>query len=389
MEESVRELLQEERAYDFASLSGADEYARYFNQLSLVFGLLRSYFSKIPEVESFEIAAVTGYLERLLYTIKALRLKYTYTSDLNRSLWVDLTESGFPNSAEISNLNTDLVTRDGRLQGLPSAAILKRGILDYLLTRGAEPRMLLCQMSERAYFELLDPERLFLTYNQGNLARSSDNAKTRSYVVSWASYDFQRNRPYIYILSFEQDALEQPLEEEGPRRHELLEVLRSEGSHTPTVGVVAAQIDDAIESIHPKLLKRLGIGPLYSHLLLKERGGMSVSDPRESVVRELLLRTSKYEHDFVLFFTQETIFSHHQEVKKVLLGLSGTRTREIFFIPESEPECYERRASMVGHHVLLPHLLLQHIGKDVEAKIPRFKVARKITYTEKGAMYAI
>ena len=385
----IQRLIHEDRAYDFGVLEGNDAYAEYFNQLAGVCRQLLSYYRMENDENTYETVVITAYLQRLLYTVQALRMKFTYTPDINRALWIDLTESGFPNCAEISNISTDLLSRESRLRDIPASAIfLRRGILDHLLIRQEDPNMLLWQLSERTYLEMLDQEKLFLTFNQGEIIRRREDAHVRSYVTSWACYDFQTNCPYIHILTFDQDTDVQPIEEEGETRLELLEVLRSEGSRAPTVNILAMQIDDAIETIHPKVLKRISLGPLYSRLLFEGYNAESVVDPREPVMRELLMNYARRREDFVLFFTQEIIFSQRQDVRKSTF-LRGSRVREIFFIPDAGSATYQYRASVVHEQVLLPHMLLQHISQDAESQIQGFANAKKITYSEKGIINAI
>lgn len=373
----------------FATLKGGDEYALYFHQLSSVFNRLLACYRTESDAESYEVEVAMDCLTRLLFTVQGLRMKYTYSPSVDRSLWVDLTESGFPNSAEISNIGTDFLSRKTRLQELPPMALLKRAMLDHLLIHREDPTELLWQMSERVYLESLDAEKLFLTFNQGPVVKRSGNtnANARSYVVSWSCYDFKTNRPYIHLMTFDQNADKQPLEEGGMSQHELQEVIRAEGSRAPDVQTLAMRIDDAIESIHPKILKRICIGPLYSRLLLEGREP-SVSDPYETVFRNLLLRYARQLDDFILFFTYEIIISSRQQITRTLFAPGG-RVREIFHIPVTDPECYERRASVVHHQILLPHFLLQHIDDAMEQSIPELRVGKKMAYNEKGEIYAI
>ena len=61
--------------------------------------------------------------------------------------------------------------------------------------------------------------------------------------------------------------------------------------------------------------------------------------------------------------------------------------REIFHIPESDPESYRRRASVVHKHVLLPHALAQHLDDDLSEQVPDFENARLLTYDAGGTIH--
>lgn len=381
---------------DFAILDSSDQYARYFNQLCLVFQRLLACYRKQsehsdyelqPEHTCYEAAAVSSYLRKLLYTIEVLRIKYTYQTSHERSLWVDLTESGFPNYAEITGISVDLENRKRRLREFPAASILKRTVLDHIFEHHTDPQELVCQLSERTYLEMLEREKLFLPFTPGEIKRKGENRNTRSYVFSWACYDFKTNRPYIHVMTFDQDIQQQPLETSGPAAAKFLETVRAEGSRAPDVGVLAFAIDDALESIHPKIIKRICLGPLYSRLLL-QGGEENLSDAREIAIRHVFDNYYQTNDDFVLFFTNDIVFSKRQEVTRSLLSPRG-KIREIFAIESSDPECYAKRASVIHHHVLLPHSLLQHIGLKMQKNIPNFVKAKKLTFDARGEVHGI
>ena len=63
--------------------------------------------------------------------------------------------------------------------------------------------------------------------------------------------------------------------------------------------------------------------------------------------------------------------------------------REIFSIPETDPDAFARRASVVHHYALMPHRLLQHIEADGREDIPGLANCKRITYDEQGKIYGI
>jgi hypothetical protein len=327
---------------------------------------------------------VPGFVEKLLVTIGMLRIKYTYMASNTRPLWVDATASGFPNAMELGNLAQDVQRRRERLLQLAVPVALKRAVLDRLFQDLADPPNLLAQLSERVYFDLLDESRLFLPFTMGEIRLRSQEKTQRSYVASWACYDFATNRPYVHVMTFDQDASEEPLERQGAAYARLREVLRAEGSRAPDVGILALAIDDALEPIHPKILKRLCIGPLHAPMLLDGRP-TDPDDATAAVCVPLLQRYGRRPDDFVLELRDEIVFSKAQQVTRSLLAPRG-KVREIFAITETDPECYARRASVVHHYVLLPHDLLQHMGPTVVAAAPQLRRCRKITYDHTGAV---
>jgi hypothetical protein len=373
---------------DYSLLDNSDEYALYFKQLAYSFGILLSCYTIHAERGGgYESEIVASLLSRMLHTVEALRLKYTYNSEHRRPLWVDLSESGYPNSEELSAIAVDISTAAGRLQNLPTGSILKQTLLDHIFHYQKDCPELLEQLSERAYLEFLQSTDLFLGYTPGELSQISDSDEYRTYAYSWGCYDQTTNRPYLHLMTFEQSKSISPLLTGTEEEQQFLNAMKTIGSRAPDVGVLALTIDDALETIHPKILKRICVGPMYSHLLLRDRVGND-SDPREEILRQKLLRYAKNEADFLLFFDDEIVFSKRQQLSRSIFSPNG-RVREIFAIEETDPECYERRASVIHHSVLLPHSLLQHISTAEQNSIPGFSRAKKMTFDEGGQVHGI
>src|SRR5258705_7282446 len=147
---------------NLARLGGRDEYRRYFDLVSTVIQRLRACYQAQDQGGTYEAGIVPGFMEKLLATIGLLRVKYTYTPADTRPLWIDLTESGFPNAIELSQVQQDLARRRERLLELAVPIALKRAVLDGLLQDLTDPPEMLAQLSERAYFDLIDETKVFL-----------------------------------------------------------------------------------------------------------------------------------------------------------------------------------------------------------------------------------
>lgn len=354
--------------------AGEDEYTVYFNHLSNVFARLVACYKPATGDAIYEAHSVQIYLTRMLYTIEALRKKHTYNPA--HTLKVDLTESGFPNFLEMSYLGVDLLNRQKRLIDLPPTPMLKQAILDHMFKYHEDPKTLLWQMSEREYYEMLDERKLFLPFTAGRCELRGDSPGFRSYVFSWACYDFRTNRPYVHILTFDQDDSGEPLERKEENYHQFLEVIKAEGARVPDVGILALAIDDDLEWIHPKVLKRICIGPLHSHLSCVDG----------DVFCRLLADGARSTDDFILRLKDEIIFSERQQV----LGgdrRSPRRVREVFHIPETDLECYEDKASMIHRYLLMPHHVLQHL--ESSAGYPGLERYRKLSFDAEGNVHGL
>ena len=368
------------------SLLAADDYTRYFALLGRVWESLMSSYRLVDSENTYEAATLRSYLERLHYTVETLRMKYTHSPAGQRLLWVDLSNSGFPNAQEISTLGVDLLQRDDRLRELPPESLLKTMTLDYLFKYSEEPVDFLWQLAERSYLEMLDEAKLFLPFmlSEDSIVKQPVTRRDmRTYLSSWACYDYATNRPYIHIMTFDQNNEATPLEQKQANHLQLLEVIRAEGGRVPDVGILAMALDDALETIHPKILKRIGLGPLYTPLLL-EQEGVEFDESHRALLD--LLKTYGRPDDFVLFITDEIVFSKRQRLTHSIFAPQG-RVRELFHIPESDPESYARRASVVHHQVLMPHAVAQHLDDEVRARVPAFDNAKLLTYDANGTVH--
>ncbi len=335
--------------------------------------------------KSHEVDVIRTFIEKLLFTVQLLRIKYVSRSaNIGRSLWVDMINSGFPNAQEFYGIADDLRVRDERLKILPARAILVREVLDGLLKEGRERSEVLWQLAERSYLEMLKEDSVLLPFTPGALIRhpKGDTANAREYFFSWGNFDFTTSIPHIHVMVFHQDLTEQPLEDQGPNYLQFIAKVRAEGSRAPEkVAIVLAGIDDALEPIHPKMLKRLAVGPLYSRLLFDEYP-VGEEDEETRVIRELM-RGAQDPNDFVLFVRDEMIFSRDQQVTRSILAPRG-KVREVFAINHRDEECFRRGATVVAHNVLMPHSVLQEVDAAVIKAMPIFGTCRKITYDDRG-----
>lgn len=376
---------------NFATLATSEEYARYFGLLERVFRLLlgcyRLQSGPDPAPPNLEAQLVAESLARLLGSVTSLHMKYAFTGEGDRRLVIDLTQSGFPNFTELAALERDMLRRDELMRDLPPTALLKRALLDHLIGALSEPELVLRELAQRTYLERLTVAGTFTPFVQGRLMLRGIVKGVRSYLFSFACYDFQTNRPYVHLMTFDYDDSNDPLEKSESQWRRFIEVIRAEGSRAPDVGVLALAIDDALEFVHPKIVKRVCVGPLYSPILFAFRPDCG-TDERETILRKLLPSRGAREDDFMLFVTDEIIFSKRQEVSRSLFSPQG-KVREVFAIQETDLECYARRASVINRYVLMTHHLLQHLSRSDQAEISGFESAKRFTVDEAENIHGI
>lgn len=374
---------------DFGTLPTGDEYGRYFNLLGRAFGMLLNTYQLRKVGDTFEAERVPAFLRRFLNDIEALRMKYTYTRQ-DRSLNIDLSDSGFPNAFEIGNLTIDMMRNQEVLAQLPPRQFLLKTMLDLMLSDRKNPLQMLRQLSERTYHEMLVEADLFQQFTFGELSFRGEDNQLRRYLCTWACYDQTQNLPFIHFMMFDQDATEAPLHEPGPNQVEFMHVLRNEGNRAPDVGILALTIDDAIEWLHPKMVKRLRIGPLYSPLLF--RAGQYPVEESEAhrAMREFLTTHCRSEGEFVFCFKEELVVSERQERSPSFLRPIQGKAREVFSFPDTDFEAQDHHATAIFRNALLPHHLIQHLDRATRESIPDLgRVKQFISYDEKGDLNGI
>jgi hypothetical protein len=350
--------------HDLVTLDQQDEHVKYMTKTLTAFKVLEQLYELKEERDQealTEHVIVRSFLKKLSYTFELLRIRYLFNS--SDSLKIDRRDSGFVNFYEISQLETDLIRQKGRAAVEDKRHALKEQIVSCLLEKQEEPENLLAEMAENVYQKGLIQEKLFLFFNEGELLPlKNGDSKGRKYLYYWACYDKTSNMPYIYLLEFEQDADAEALEKSNTAFDAFMKIIRSEGSRAPAVGIVAMAIDHRLESIHPKMLKRICIGPMYSQ---------SFSVGLDEQV-QCFFEQGDDGRKFVFHLTEQFVFSAGQSVikdQKILENmLAGKRVRERFYIPKPTHvdeyaafnELEEQKASLIRKTIVMPYKLHQH-----------------------------
>jgi hypothetical protein len=356
----------------FVRLKSKEAYGEYFSHMTHVFKCLMDWQRQIQGGEH-EKKMVSGFIERILNTILALGRKYTYHP--TNSLALDLLNSGYPHLLGIMELENDVRDREEMLQGFLPEIALKDKMIDVMMTSAKDPQDLLWQMSTRQYFNSLSSLSLISSFTGGDFVLLGEAEKRRRYLYSWLCYDFESNVPHIHLMVFEQDKGVPPIHEEGIDQMEFVDVIRANGTRVPDMLVLAAGIDGSLNHIHPKILKRIKLGPIlsnaYSH-------GTKASDP-------LLGPLAQFGNgkDFILLVRNEILYSKKQSDKKdgFLASLGATKIREVFMINTEDDECAGAKASSIDRQIILPHHVMQHIDFSDPA-LAKYAAARKIAYNK-------
>lgn len=311
---------------DHKYLEGAAKTRRYFSKFERIIGHLDGVTEITTEeglVKREEAKIIKGYLERLSHTFTALSYKYLMTwrvsGALPNGMSVDRQDSGFPVFQELLQMANDALNVEQHLKNSATPEAIKKDMVKHILNAQSHPTKLQYAMSQRLYYEWLDGRDLFYARNdpqavwQGNIGEDR-----RRYLVHWASYDSQTNLPAVYLMELEDSGRTALVQDEGrwPQAQAHLMAQAVSGLKLLTI---ASGFDQDFDDLHPKTLRRVHIGPMYSHAFTEQTGPL----------REVLAEASGQAGlDWALSWTVESLWS--KKVAEEKSGWFSTVQREIY-----------------------------------------------------------
>jgi len=291
---------------------------------------------------------VRKHLQRFLNSLQSLHMKYSY-GEGEDTLNIDATDSGFPNHYELSKLEVDQIQAKQFVVDKLPVSVMKRKMVDYMFKKQKDPVHLLSNLAERVYYDSLLSHEQFNLFSTGNLIDLGNGG----YVYDWAAFDSSTNMPYIYTMTFE-TSFEKSFHTSPDEVMQFLKVVKSWGNRAPKLNLVAAGIDSDLSHIHPKVLKRVRIGPFFAadfaqHSDDKVNSLLALADPGRR---------------FILEMREDHVFSEKQVQPKKLFAKG--QKREIFHVPKQDMDLYERGISGGESMVILPYELHQNMGRLFE-----------------------
>lgn len=158
-------------------------------------------------VSKEEVKIISRYLSGLLYTFRALSMKYLLVGrDTGRffgSLNMDKRDSGFPVAAELLTMANDAQQAQRHLANMPSEAELKDDMVRTIIGQQQVPTKLQFALSQRQYYEELLKGELFWARNDPECLWIGNDGDRRRFMLHWAVYDSQINLPVIYLMELE------------------------------------------------------------------------------------------------------------------------------------------------------------------------------------------
>ena len=373
----MESLEQQVASGNYVELPHKDAYASYFNQLGRVFTVLQSWVSDRLGSKSPEVEVLKLYLQRIHQSTELLRLKYLH--EPKHSLRLDLSESGFPHFNELQRMVGDYTNADEYLREIPPELLSIEQTLDELFASKKKPAQGLQVLGYRHYLERLKEADFLGPFRFGGVRLTDNSQKShREYVASWSCYSSRDNYPYLHFLQFEQDRKSEALEQGSEGYMQLKQFVEKQSGHIPPLAVLATGIDEEFESLHPKMLRRVSLGPIILPIFSFDEGRLA-----------RLLRKAGKPSDFVLQMESEIIVSDRQVVREKGGLFRDDRVREIFAIDHREMECFDRKLSEIRRFIFMPHRLWQAVEESPDSLPEKFKQGERLAFDEQNQVHSL
>ena len=348
---------------------------RYFRKFERITRLLAGVAEEMEQERSISATdgeILLGYINAIAASFRALSLKFLIAGRLQgaaaKHLTIDLHESGFPVFQEIVTLVNDAAQAERHLAGMPAAEAIKDEMVRQIVGERTVPTKLQYALSQRLYFETLAKGGLFFAQMHPLVLHAGDaDGDRRKYLIHWGVYDRQLNVPVVYILECE-DSGRKALPKDERRWPELQAHLLAQSVGGLKLLTIAKGIDTDFPDLHPKRLRRVHIGPMYSSAFTMQSGP----------IREVLEGAKAAPgDDWAMAWTAEELVSERVEV---FFNDSAATETEVFKLdPFFKGE--ETGVTRIVRNLILPQLPFQVLAEKDPAG---FRAVRKYVVGKNG-----
>jgi hypothetical protein len=361
--------------FDHHDLADSVATRRYFRKFARLCGHLAAVAAEEQaqgRMTPQEVEALGRGLVALTLTFRALAWKYHFAGLAREAgrLTFDRVESGFPVAAEIMEMAADATQAERHLQGMPTAEEIKDRMVRHILSERTTPLRLQFALSQRLYHEELTKGGLFWARNDPEAEwigteAAGTRAERRRYLLRWSVYDAQENLPVLYLMTVS-DTGRTSLPKDADRWPLVQRHLMAQSVGGLTLLTIARGFDQDFPDLHPKRLRRIRIGPMWSHAFTAQTGP----------IREVLETARAPEgEDWALAWTEELLLSERAEM--IRSGWFGTHEREVFTLMEPR----EQGATEITRSLILPARPYQALAA---LDPPAFRAHRKFVVGEGG-----
>ncbi|WP_170589260.1 hypothetical protein [Ruegeria arenilitoris] len=361
---------------DHVGLTDTFTSRRYFRKFEVItVHLLRVAATMEAEgaISKQEVRIISRYLSGLLYTFRALSMKYLLVGrDTGRffgSLAMDKRDSGFPVAAELLTMANDAQQAQVHLANMPSEDDLKTEMVRTIISDREIPTKLQFALSQRLYYEELLKGQLFWARNDPECHWIETEGERRKFLIHWAVYDSQINLPVIYLMQLE-DSGKTALPKDQRRWPEVQAHLMAQSLGGLKLVTIAKGFDQDFDDLHPKHLRRIHVGPMYSSAYTEQSG------PLRQVLEDAQAPEGQ---DWALAWTTEEL--HSEEVIEERAGWFSTVEREVFALDPFGGQGAETGATRTQRSIILPQRPFQVLA---ERNPPGFADVRKFVVSKSG-----
>lgn len=354
---------------DHADLLDSAIVRQYFTMFDVITGYLPKVAAELEGEGRFDRAEariLAAYVAQVAATFRALSYKYLMTGQALGTLaghpTFDRHESGFPVAQELMVMANDAQQAEKHLAGMASEAELKDRMVRAIVGELAVPVKLQFSLSQRLYYEALRAGGLFWARNDPEAQWISEDGGRRRFLLHWAVYDTQLNLPVVYLMDVE-DSGADPLPKSNRRWPEVQAHLMAQSLAGLKLLTIAQGFDKDFTDLHPKRLRRIHLGPMYSHSFTLQSG--PISDV-------LAVAKAPAEEDWALVWTMEDLKS--DRVEEVKDGWFSTVERQIFALDPFAGRGADTGATSTERMVVLPERPYQALA---ELDPPGFRDVRK------------
>ena len=296
---------------------------RYFAKFGRITGHLGRVAAEMEAEGKFtrtETRVLGRYLTALAGTFRALSHKYLMTGrgETAPRLTIDRHESGFPVAQELMVMAVDASQAEKHLAGMPSEAELKDRMIRQIVGDLTIPTALQFALSQRYYYEALAAGGIFWARNDPDAQWIQDLGNRRHFLVHWAVWDTQVNLPVLYLMDVE-DSGKRPLPNDAYRWPQVQAALMAQSVGGLKLVTIATGFDKDFEGLHPRRLRRIILGPMYSASFTLQSGPIS---------KVLEGARAPEGEDWALVWTVEDLVSDREEAVKD--GWFSSSVRQVF-----------------------------------------------------------
>jgi hypothetical protein len=346
--------------------AGTDAATRYFSSIAAALNGLEVFLrdDRSPLYRHDIVASVVAeYIARLEKSFSCWRNRLGFQA----SFRISRAESGFPVFQNVLELENDRKQAEARLATIPQANELRQEMADFILRNKEFPEALQRSMAERLYLEDVESKETFGPFTLAQTVKVSVNPKSGLpyYLVHWASFDGTANLPLVYMATVEDSSesmvrqlvdkdrklngkVEIPLPVDGLLNPELAhrfdDFTERNSAYSLSPITIASNLDKDFETLHPKQLRRVVLGPFYS-------AGITENN---SIVNEVLGRVRKADNAWLLTWTVQEVFSKGEKPGRRGL-FSSSKTTQEFHIETDDLEATRQGVSAYENHALVPH----------------------------------